>query len=219
MLTVASALETIQNLTNSKISQEEFGKALGVCRSNISQRIKNESVLTNQERQKLESYFNVILLEGGVKNLAMMPLNYSVDRIEIGYWEGLPEELKKSKIQSVWFDREIIENDWEMEAEHLCIIPMIGDKMSRYWYPIFNGNILIIDTSQDYIMGNGVYFATSRDNTRFWIREMQVLINDDIQIKGFAPSGDTVKVFSKQQLDEVGFKIIGKVIKNVSFRL
>lgn len=216
MLTVEQAFDSIQNLTNAKISQEEFGKALGTGRANISKRIKNKSVLTLEERQKLESYFNVILLEGGVKNLALMPLN---DRIEIGYWSELPEELKKSKIQSVWFDREIIENDWEMEAKDLCIIPMIGDKMSRYWYPIFSGNILIVDTSQDYIMGNGVYFATSRNNTRFWIREMQVLINDDIQIKGYAPSGDTVKVFSKQQLDEVGFKIIGKVIKNVSFRL
>lgn len=57
-----------------------------------------------------------------------------------------------------------------MEANQLCIVPMVGDKMSRYWYPIFNGNILIIDTSQNQIMGNGVYFATSRNNTRFWIK-------------------------------------------------
>lgn len=217
MTTVKEILDTIQNLTNSKISQEEFGKALGTGRSNISLRIKNGSQVTHEELKKLESYFNVILLDGGVKTLAMMPLNN--DRIEIGYWSELPEELKKSKIQSVWFDREIIENDWEMEAKDLCIIPMIGDKMSRYWYPIFSGNILIVDTSQNQIMGNGVYFATSQNNTRFWIREMQVLINNDIQIKGFAPSGDTVKVFSKQELDAVDFKLIGKVIKNVSFRL
>ena len=147
-----------------------------------------------------------------------MPLN-TVDRIEIGYWEGLPDDLKKTKVQSVWFDREIIENDWEMNPDNLRIIPMIGDKMTMYWYPIISGNILIIDTAQDYIMGNGVYFATSRNNTRFWIREMQVLINDDIQIKGFAPSGETTKVFKPEQLKDADFKIIGKVIKNVSFRL
>ena len=218
MLTVEQAFDSIQNLTNAKISQEEFGKALGTGRANISKRIKNKSVLTNQERQKLESYFNVVLLEGGVKNLALMSLN-TVDRIEIGYWEGLPDDLKKTKVQSVWFDREIVENDWEIQADNLCIIPMVGDKMSRYWYPIRCNDILIVDTSQNQIMGNGVYFATSQNNTRFWIREMQVLINNDIQIKGFAPSGDTVKVFSKQELDAVDFKLIGKVIKNVSFRL
>lgn len=220
MLTVEQAFDSIQNLTNAKISQEEFGKALGTGRANISKRIKNGSFLNLDEMKKLEAYFDIILLEGGVKDLALMPLNTTpADRVEIGYWEDLPEDLKKSKIQSVWFDREIIENDWEMSPEHLRIIPMIGDKMTMYWYPIISGNILIIDTKQNYIMGNGVYFATSRNNTRFWIREMQVLINDDVQIKGFAPSGNTVKVFTKKQLDEVGFKIIGKVIKNVSFRL
>lgn len=141
------------------------------------------------------------------------------DRIEIEYWKELPKELKNPKIVSCWFDREIIENAWGMSAEHLCIIPMVGDKMTHYWYPIRSGDILIVDTSQNHIMGNGVYFATSRNNTHFWIREMQNLINDDIQVKGFAPSGETVKVFNQAQLKEVDFKIIGKVIKNVGFKL
>ena len=96
---------------------------------------------------------------------------------------------------------------------------MVGDKLTNYWYRINDSDILIIDTSHNYIMGNGVYFATSQNDTRFWIREMQNLINDDVQIKGYAPSGDTIKVFTKQQLEEVDFKLIGKVIKNVSFRL
>lgn len=97
MLTVEEALNSLQNLTNVKISQGEFGKALGTCRSNISQRIKNKSILTAQEVKKLETYFDVILLEGGMKNLAMMPLYNGTDRIEIGYWEGLPDDLKKQK--------------------------------------------------------------------------------------------------------------------------
>lgn len=97
MLTVEEALNSLQNLTNAKISQEEFGKALGTGRANISKRIKNKSVLTLEETKKIESYFNVILLEGGVKNLAMMPLYNGTDRIEIGYWEGLPDDLKKQK--------------------------------------------------------------------------------------------------------------------------
>lgn len=217
MATVKEILDTIQNLTNSKISQEEFGKALGTGRANISLRIKNESKVTYEEVKKLEEYFKIPLtLEDGMKSLNLSPVT---DKFEIGYWSELPEDLKNPNIESVWFDREIIENAWIMKPDNLCIIPMIGDKMTQYWYPIRDNDILIIDTSHNYIMGNGVYFATSRNNTRFWIREMQVLINDDIQIKGYAPSGDTVKVFTKQQLDEVDFKIIGKVIKNVSFRL
>lgn len=59
MQTVGQALESLQNLTNVKISQEEFGKALGTGRANISLRIKNKSRLTREEIQKLEKYFNV----------------------------------------------------------------------------------------------------------------------------------------------------------------
>ena len=96
---------------------------------------------------------------------------------------------------------------------------MVGDKMAHYWYPIGNNDILIVDTSQNYIRGNGVYFATSQNNSRFWIREMQVLVNDDVEFKGFSPSGETTRVLSKEELQAVDFRVIGKVIKNVSFRL
>lgn len=96
---------------------------------------------------------------------------------------------------------------------------MVGNKMTNYWYRINDNDILIIDTSHNYIMGNGVYFATSENNTRFWVREMQILVNNDVEFKGFAPSGNTTRVVTKKQLEDVDFKIIGKVIKNVSFRL
>ena len=141
------------------------------------------------------------------------------DKIEIPYWEKLPEELKNPKIVSVWFDREIIENAWKMSDDHLCVVPMVGDKMTMYWYPILPNDLLIIDTSKNYIMGNGVYFATSQNNSRFWVREMQTLLNGDVQLKGFSPSGNTTKLFTQNDLDKADFKIIGKVIKNVSFRL
>lgn len=59
MQTVGQALECLQNLTNAKISQEEFGKALGTGRANISLRIKNNSKLTREEIEKLEKYFKV----------------------------------------------------------------------------------------------------------------------------------------------------------------
>lgn len=212
-------IDRLQNLIKRKPSQSEIGMALGLAQTAISGRANRNSNFNDEEVEKIEKHFKVTILEDGMKALTLMPLGGTVDRVEIGYWEELPDDLKKSKVQSVWFDREIIENDWEMNPDNLRIIPMIGDKMTHYWYPIYNNDILIVDTNQDYIMGNGVYFATSRNNTRFWIREMQVLINDDIQVKGYAPSGETTKVFKPEQLKDVDFKIIGKVIKNVSFRL
>ena len=211
----------LQKLTKSKVTLTGIGKALGTGRSNISGRAKHESQVTPKELALIENAYNVKLNfeEQNEQSLHSQKSLVIGDRIEIPYWNELPEELKNPKIASVWFDREIIENDWKISPEHLCIIPMIGDKMTNYWYPIRNNDILMIDTSQSYIMGNGVYFATSRNNTRFWIREMQILLDQTMEINGFAPSGNTRKVFTNPDLQQADFKIIGKVIKNVSFRL
>lgn len=210
------AFTTLQNSTNAEINQAELGRVLGVSRANINYKKQANVLLSDEDVKKIETYYNVNLTPNDSSNLLQFPPS---DRIEISYWPELPEELKNPKIVSVWFDREIIENDWRMNADHLCIVPMIGDKMARYWYPIRPNDILIIDTSQNYIMGNGVYFGTSQNNTRFWIREMQILINREIEFNGYAPSGNTSKVYTSQELENVDFKLIGKVVKNVSFRL
>lgn len=219
MLTVENALYKIQNLTNAKITHEDFGKALGTGRANISNRIKNKSVLTLDELKKLECYYNVNLtLEGGMQNVKFYPVNFS-EIVEIPYWEGLPDDLKIPNLNCVTAEKTFIKTHWYINPDDLRIITMVGNKMSNYWYKINDNDVLIIDTSHNFIRGNGVYFATSRNNTRFWIREMQALINDDLQVKGFAPSGETTKIFTPEMLKEFDFKVIGKVIKNVSFRL
>ena len=211
----------LQNFMIEEVKPYDMVKALGGNISKYTYRRDNNGKFSKNEVNSLIAYF---------KNKEFIPnlnqnsttdniIQFPVDRVEIGYWSELPEELKNPKISSVWFDREIIENDWKMSAEHLCIIPMIGDKMTHYWYPIRSGDILIVDLNQNKIMGNGVYFGTSRNNTRFWIREMQMLINNDLEVKGYAPSGNTTKVLTNEIIQEVDFKLIGKVVKNVSFRL
>lgn len=213
-------IDVLQNFTKGKITLTEIAQILiasGVSKQDdvkklagsISNRIYNDGYFSDEEKHVLNNFYK------GNGSLSAV----RQDRIEIYYWNQLPEELRNPKIVSVWFDKEIIENAWGMSADHLCIVPMVGDKMFNYWYPIRSGDILIIDTSQNHIMGNGVYFATSQNNTRFWVREMQVLINQDIEIKGYSPSGSTIKTFGRKQLEDVDFRLIGKVIKNVSFRL
>lgn len=209
--------DRLQNLIDYLPEQSELCKITGVKQSTMSNRFKRDSDFSSDEIVKLNEYYNINIFTNTVNpNLGHTAIG---DRVEITYWDQLPEDLKNPKIASVWFDREIIENDWKISPENLCIIPMIGDKMTNYWYPIRNNDILMIDTSHNYIMGNGVYFATSRNNTRFWIREMQILLDQTMEIKGYSPSGDTSKVFTNQELQQADFKIIGKVIKNVSFRL
>ena len=216
-------INSLQNLIKRKITYQEIADILGMETANAIRNWKyRKRHLEDYEIAKIDEAFGIEKTKVNKisqSNIACAAEIHTDDVIKIPYWNGLPDNLKHPEYSYVLAQRTSIEKGWGLEADNLCIVPMVGDKMTNYWYPIFNGDILIVDTSQDYIMGNGVYFATSQSNTRFWIREMQVLVNDDVEFKGFAHSGNTTSVLSKQQLDKVGFKVIGRVIKNVSFRL
>ena len=206
--------ERLQKLTNKIPTQADYMKILDLKQSTISERARRNSKFSPDEIIKLNAHFGVNLYTIGTEK------QQSNDKfINIPYWELLPEHLKSLEVDYIPVQRKVIEIGWKLNPEALRIVPMVGDKMSKYWYQIGEDDLLIIDTNQNEILGNGVYFATSLNNTRFWVREMQNLINNDVQIKGYALSGETVKTFTRQQLADVDFNIIGKVIKNVSFRL
>ena len=199
------------------LSQEELGKILGVTKQQVGRIENGHSKLSEDKRLILLSKFpklqNNISFTGSYKPLS--------DIIQIPYWSGLPDELKHPEYTSVMAQRISIEHGWELKPENLCIVAMNGDAMENYWYKIRNNDVLIIDTSETKINanGSGVYFATSRNNSMFWIREMQMLYNGDIEIHSYSPSGAKTKVLTQEQLKDADFRVIGKVIKNVSFRL
>ena len=205
---------------NLNLTQKDFSEKIGVSVKTI---VFWESGENEPSKSNLFTICNKCNLPLNyfeeIKQNVNKNVSFLEDIIKIPYWSELPEELKHPEYPYVLAQRVSIEKGWNVRPENLCIVPMVGDKLSKYWYPINDGDILIIDTSHNYIRGNGVYFATSRNNTRFWVREMQVLVNDDLEIKGFSPSGNNTRVLTRKELEEVDFKVIGKVIKNVSFRL
>ena len=212
-------LNDLQKFTKQRVTYEDVAKTLKLKgKQSVGMRIRRKQALKDWEIELLDSAFkNNNQSTNSTHNVAAAAK--VPDVIEIPYWDGLPEELKHPEYTHVLAQRISIEQGWGLETENLRIVPMVGDKMTNYWYTIRANDILIIDTSYQHIAGNGVYFATSRNNTRYWIREMQVLFNDDVELKGFSPSGNTTKILTRAQLQEVDFRIIGKVVKNVSFRL
>lgn len=208
---------------NITMSARKISQIWGMDEASFSRKKRLGSDIKYENLLQLEQYLNINLTsinhQKSINKTSIINQMPVIDRIEITYWSELPEELKNPNIVSCWFDREVIENSWGMSAEHLSIITMVGDKMSRYWYPIRSGDILIIDTSQNHIMDNGVYFATSQNNTRFWIREMTEQLDGSIEFRAYPQNEIITKVYTKQQLNDVGFRVIGKVIKNVSLKL
>lgn len=196
------------------LSQEQLGKILGVTKQQIGRIENGHSNLTEEKKKILLDLYPD--LQSNTACAAKIN-----DVIKIPYWEGLPDELKHIEYTYVLAQRASIEQGWNLTPESLCITVMNGDAMENYWYKIRNNDVLIIDTSETKVNANGcgVYFATSRNNSMFWIREMQMLYNGDIEFHSYSPSGTKTKVLTQEQLKESDFKIIGKVIKNVSFRL
>lgn len=225
----------LQNLTNGEITYQKIADALGRKLSTISTRKNNGSQVKFDELKKLEKYFDVVLTDSSIKTAQLIneienknrtnfkhSSFYFPDRIEIGYYKYLPDNLKNNRVSSLWFDREIIENIWNVKSDSLVIITMLGDNLSSYKnndYPIKNKDILIVDCSQTNIMVRGVYFATSRQNSRFWVREMELKLNDSIDFYSYTPNGKIVKSYSKEELNNADFRIVGKVIKNISFKM
>ena len=196
------------------LSQEQLGKILGVTKQQIGRIENGHSNLTEEKKKILLDLYPD--LQSNTACAAKIN-----DVIKIPYWEGLPDELKHIEYTYVLAQRASIEQGWNLTPESLCITVMNGDAMENYWYKIRNNDVLIIDTSETKVNANGcgVYFATSRNNSMFWIREMQMLYNGDIEFHSYSPSVTKTKVLTQEQLKESDFKIIGKVIKNVSFRL
>lgn len=181
----------------------------GVTSNALSNRYSMDGYIRPEESKKIIDFYN----NQENKNTS--------DVIKIPYWADLPEELKHKEYTYVLAQRASIEQGWNLKPENLCITVMNGDAMENYWYRIRNNDVLIIDTNETKVNanGSGVYFATSRNNSMFWIREMQALYNGDIEFHSYAPSGTKTRILTQQQLQEADFRIIGKVIKNVSFRL
>lgn len=207
-------IQELQNLIKRKITYEEIAKVLGKKSGTV---VRNWSYRQRQleefEIQKLDEYY------GKNKTEQNKIIQSAQDIIKIPYFDWLPEELKNPKYPDVVARSHSIE-DWG-NIDNLRIVAMNGDKMEHFWYRIRNKDVLLIDTKETKINnnGSGVYFATSRNNTKFWVREMTETIDDGIEFKAYAPSGVTVRVLSKQQLADADFRIIGRVIKNVSLTI
>ena len=210
-ITTQEAIKLVTGLKQEKITQEQMGMALGVTKQNISQ-TKNK-ILSQEQIDKIENYFNV--------NLTDVKSNKDENEIiKIPYIDWLPEEMRNPKYSYVPAQRMSLD-DWSADIDSLRIVAMNGDKMEFFWYRIRNKDVLLVDTSERKVNnnGSGVYFATSRGKTKFWIREMTETIDDGIEFKAYAPSGITTRVLTRQQLEDADFQIIGRVIKNVSLTI
>lgn len=143
---------------------------------------------------------------------------------KIAYWsecEKFGNLLKKPSITEWVTDLQGIVLDWGVNPENLCIIAMPGEEMDNGGYPIRNNDILIVDTSRQNITESGIYFYSTLKGTKVFIRRLLEQMHGDVTVTVdnplYAPYIN--KTFTQQELSDIDFTVIGRIIKNMSLKL
>lgn len=215
IMNIIELQEKLKNL-NIDLTASEICKIWGMDKGAFSRKKTAGTEIRLKHILKLEEALGIKLIN--YDNYNQQNINNEI--IKIPYFDWLPEEMKNPKYSYVAAQKISIV-DWGNGVDNLRIVAMNGDKMELFWYRIRNKDVLLVDVNETKVNnnGSGVYFATSRGNTQFWIREMTETIDGGIEFKAYAPSGVTVRAYTKQQLVEADFQVIGRVIKNVSLTI
>ena len=91
---------------------------------------------------------------------------------------------------------------------------MPGDKMDGGDIPFKNGDILLIDKTQTDISFSGVYFYTTNNHEDIFVNNFRKRFDGTI-VLGYTNSKYEDSIVSIDQLEAAGYKVIGRVIKNI----
>lgn len=202
-----------QLIEKADITQTEAAKILKVSNMAISKRMLNpKSEAKVSELQKIEHAIGKPLYNGAPK----------YDQVQIKYIDipGIPQEVIKSPRikERLQFDLELIENEWIKDPQNLRIVKCGSHMMDGGDYPIRINNILIVDLSCTDIRKRGVYLYTTHNNKHAFIHGLWRKSEDVIESYYFNPSYAT-NDRSVQEMEDIGFKVYGRIVKNLSLTI
>ena len=208
MQTVKEALEHIQKITDTKITQEEFGKALGTGRANISLRIKNNSELTLTEIKKLEKYFDIEyqelhLLNSNEINQDTVQITYRPDVfLSAGYGAEVLDETK----ETMTLDARLLTTERGCRINPQCceIVSVSGNSMAPEYR---HGDKVIIDRGDTELV-DGHIFAF-RYNGQCYVKEIN-LLGDKIKCISLNKEYDPFYIKQGEQ-----FTVLGRIIPRI----
>lgn len=206
-VSVATVFEILEK-NGLSLSQSELAEIFGVQQGAISRRIKRNSPLTVDE---------VVLIKNKFPNFTKLLFEYLggkfPDAVEIKYYDNKEYShlIKCEKITSIWNDRELTCDVWRDDVEHLRIVTMAGDYMAGTENSIPDGTHLIIDITSTDINRSGIYAYIT--NAGFFINQIKLKANGNVDIINFNQNCGAGSTYLPSELKEMGFKVIGRVIK------
>lgn len=199
---LADAVLAIEQETGVMPSQSEIGKALKVGAMAINKRINNKSEIKVSEIHALQEYFKCHIAHyfgfGDAVDIKPYKNEEYADLILCPY------------LTSLWNDRELTHDVWQKVEKNLRYIVMPGDSMNGGIFPIPNGAQLIIDISSTDILRSGVFAYVT--NAGFFVNKIKVRADGAVEFIHANPTIEN-REYRLEDLEEMGFKVIGRMIK------
>lgn len=216
---IIDAIHAIQENTNRSISQAEIANILGLSSVAINKRIARNSELKVSEAVKLIEYYGYNLFDLCIQNGNNMPksLHNNQDSVEIVYYENshLDKTIKNPLITSLWLDRELVRDIWKKDETKLRTIKMPGDVMNGGERPIKNQDMLVIDLSSTDVLSSGIYAYTTNDDNLIFINGIKQKVDGSVKFYYWNKTYNEV-VYKLEDLQKINFKVIGRVIMNMT---
>lgn len=219
ILEVCSILQLLKKET---VSFADIGSIIGISRQYVS-KMKNDEIDDDKLKQ-IEEHYKVKL----PKDYALIEKKYNnSDVFSIPYWEGCNEcsdRLKRDDFTDLKLDIELI-NSWGVKPEDLRIIAMPGEEMNGGEMPIANKDLLVIDINRNNPYESGVFFVTSHNCQRVYVRRLMETLNEKGESVVFSTVDNVIykkaieKYWTKEMREEADIRIIGRVITNATYTI
>lgn len=222
-ITISQAASLISLLCDKEVTRNQIGSVIGLSRQTVHR--NKDRKLEERDIIKLEKEFDISIPRTyNIIERATSDKDLSHRFVDIPYWHDEKcenQKIKDKSVTSIVLDLELITHKLNCKPENLRIIAMPGEEMDGGTYPLKNGDILLIDTSQKDYSNSGVYFVTTQNNKMVFVRRLLELmygsISSSVDNPIYAPQVN--KTLTQKQLEEIDFKIIGRVIKNLSLKI
>lgn len=219
IMLISDAILSLQLHTKKIISQTEIAKVLGISAVALNKRIIRKSELKVSEAAKLISHYGCNILadyKDEDDNVSVFS-GYNENAIEISYYENplVKNTIKNPLMISLWLDRELVRNVWKKDEKTLRLAKMPGDGMNGGVLPIRNNDLLIIDTKDNDILSSGIYAYTTNEDNLIFINGIKQKMDGSVKFYYFNQNYNET-IYNKEDLENVDFKIIGRIIKNMS---
>ena len=201
----------VRLIKGENVPYKEFAQALNIQTSAVNQRLARDAYINESEINIIRKYFQI------EDNLTSNKSKI----IEVKYYENpkITNIINNPLIESMYLDANMIKNMWRVSAENLRIIAMPGNKMENEptnHLHIRNRDVLLMDISSRDINMSGIYAYETMGGTNLQISNVAVMLNGNVRFY-YANALYADEVRTVTDLRNLDFKVVGRIIKNMSF--